>query len=662
MIIVDVTNLLMSGSNILAVEVHQHSAQSTDLSFDLEMNIVTNQANIMVEQPLPWSFHEVWRFFADSLGPAQDWHHTNYNDQMWQLGHSELGYGSYKELTSIPSGSVESRYTTTYFRKSFRLDDTSNIANLVLDTNFDDGVVIYLNGHEVGRANMPSGSITYNTLANQAAEGNFAHTTFVAPKDLLVEGINSVSAEVHQHNISSSDLTFSLAARLVSITYTPPTPMSLPLQSSVSWEYSYDAGVSPTWMNHESGVGTNWVSGQTPFGYGSTTSLTNSGTDLGTVLSFGSNAENKLVSTYFRTRFVKPELPECVRTFAVQIEMDVDDGAVVYLNGVEVYRANMGFGEVSTDTLAARTVGGIAMRHTFFVEGRSLQSINALSVSVHQADVASSDLYFDLKAKVVLGRLAISPRNVLRYTVVDDDTGLEGQFISAQGRVGYTNEEEKVRFLSRFNRDRSTITTRYRHFMYLDKKDFETYDRLVLSTTFDDGVVFWLRREIARSDMPEGEISSNTLALQQFEYDQLGRVYALNMSDLRVGRNVLFAEVHQVSSASSDLEFAAMALLERLDGKQCSCPDKPVRRAKRANYRQCHKVKQTTTRESTETTSTKKTPVSFTTEPVVTTHTKASLPKCLSPDAVLCGHLLNFKTCEDPQMLLDCGKLCGVCI
>jgi hypothetical protein len=69
--------------------------------------------------------------------------------------------------------------------------------------------VIYINGTEVARSSMPTGTITYTT----AATGTSSETTFfahTAPASVLVEGTNVIAVEVHQSGPTSSDISFNM--------------------------------------------------------------------------------------------------------------------------------------------------------------------------------------------------------------------------------------------------------------------------------------------------------------------------------------------------------------------------------------------------------------------------------------------------------------------
>ena len=103
---------------------------------------------------------------------------------------------------------IRDRHTTTYFRKTFNVD-ASNVTSVNLDVLRDDGIVVYLNGQEIGRDNL-SGDVNYQTFADSRIGGS-AETTpvsFTIPASLLLSGENTLAVEVHQATPGSSDLTF----------------------------------------------------------------------------------------------------------------------------------------------------------------------------------------------------------------------------------------------------------------------------------------------------------------------------------------------------------------------------------------------------------------------------------------------------------------------
>lgn len=88
------------------------------------------------------------------------------------------------------------------------MPDASAIQELTAMLIRDDGAVIYLNGQEVYRVNLPDGEIAYNTTASSAVGDERNEEKFTIDPALLVNGKNVIAAEVHQDRGASSDLFF----------------------------------------------------------------------------------------------------------------------------------------------------------------------------------------------------------------------------------------------------------------------------------------------------------------------------------------------------------------------------------------------------------------------------------------------------------------------
>ncbi len=152
-----------------------------------------------------------WKYLANGSNQGTAWRATAFSDASWSTGNAELGYGDGGEATVISyGGSSKSKYTTYYFRKAFNVSNPASFTALQLNILRDDGAVIYLNGTEVGRSNMPSGSITYTTLASSAIGTSSENTyyPFNISSSLLVAGTNVLAVEVHQNTKTSPDLSF----------------------------------------------------------------------------------------------------------------------------------------------------------------------------------------------------------------------------------------------------------------------------------------------------------------------------------------------------------------------------------------------------------------------------------------------------------------------
>lgn len=150
-------------------------------------------------------FNSSWKYFDQAMAPPNQsgitWKQSAYNDGSWNSGNAELGYGDNDEATVINPATEAG-----YFRKTIFLDDAGDYESLNLHLIYDDGAVVYINGTEVWRINMPAGNITYNTFASSNSGDDAMATVNVA--NALVNGNNLIAIEVHQNTASSSDLSF----------------------------------------------------------------------------------------------------------------------------------------------------------------------------------------------------------------------------------------------------------------------------------------------------------------------------------------------------------------------------------------------------------------------------------------------------------------------
>ncbi|WP_310461269.1 Ig-like domain-containing protein [Sphaerotilus sp.] len=154
-----------------------------------------------------------WKYYTGSTGLASGWALPTVNDSTWPAGNALLGYGAADIATVIPYGpSATNKYITSYFRRSFQVADRTRFTKLLLNLLRDDGAVVYLNGVELARSNMPTGAVTPSVRASLALSGA-AETTYYSytlPTTLLLNGTNVIAVEVHQANPTSSDVRFDL--------------------------------------------------------------------------------------------------------------------------------------------------------------------------------------------------------------------------------------------------------------------------------------------------------------------------------------------------------------------------------------------------------------------------------------------------------------------
>jgi CotH kinase protein/Lamin Tail Domain/Chitobiase/beta-hexosaminidase C-terminal domain len=154
-----------------------------------------------------------WKYLDLGLNPAVAWRTNGFNDGAWKSGKARLGYGDPNMATTIGFGpDSNNKYITTHFRNRFNVIGVASVTDFIVRLSRDDGAVVYVNGIEAARSNMPETDITPSTLANSAAGGADETVFFDIPVDrsLLREGENTIAVEVHQSAAGSSDLGFDL--------------------------------------------------------------------------------------------------------------------------------------------------------------------------------------------------------------------------------------------------------------------------------------------------------------------------------------------------------------------------------------------------------------------------------------------------------------------
>jgi len=169
-----------------------------------------------------------WKYLDDGSNQGTAWRGVGFNDAAWAAGNAELGYGDGGEATVVGSGpDGNNKYPTTYFRRTFSASGVASISSLQLDVRRDDGAIVYINGVEAWRTNMPGGTVNFDDYAAGVVgnddEINF-FTQSISPS-LLVEGANTIAVEIHQASGTSSDISFDL--RLIAQVITNPNPLML---------------------------------------------------------------------------------------------------------------------------------------------------------------------------------------------------------------------------------------------------------------------------------------------------------------------------------------------------------------------------------------------------------------------------------------------------
>jgi hypothetical protein len=149
---------------------------------------------------------DVFQYLIPSSEPNPNWKNLNYDDSNWSQGGSGFGYNDGDDETIIPEGTL-----SVYLRKTFNISDLQNLNSLILDIDYDDAFVAYINGVEIARANISGSPPSYNSGTIQDHEalmynGGFPERFIISDfSTLLVEGENILTIQGHNISNISSD-------------------------------------------------------------------------------------------------------------------------------------------------------------------------------------------------------------------------------------------------------------------------------------------------------------------------------------------------------------------------------------------------------------------------------------------------------------------------
>ncbi|MCK5782431.1 MAG: CotH kinase family protein [Flavobacteriales bacterium] len=160
------------------------------------------------------------------------WTSLNFDDSEWKEGSTGIGYADGDDETVLARGTK-----AVFIRKFFRIVDVSDVNSLMLDMDYDDGFVAYLNGKEIARSNINGNPPAYNsgTITDHEANiyGGGTPERFVIDnaQSLLNTGDNVLSIQLHNLSAYSSDMSL------------------IPFLSAIYSSYSSDGVKPPSVLN-----------------------------------------------------------------------------------------------------------------------------------------------------------------------------------------------------------------------------------------------------------------------------------------------------------------------------------------------------------------------------------------------------------------------------
>jgi hypothetical protein len=514
-----------------------------------------------------------WRYLDNGSDQGTAWQAPGFDDLSWSTGTAQFGYGDGDEVTVVSYGPDPlNKYITTYFRKSFWVTNTAQWSNLTLRVLRDDGAVVYLNGTEVNRQNMPSGPVSYQTLAltavNEPDESTFFETS-VSPA-LLVNGQNTVAVELHQANVASSDLGFDLqllgssSAAVRPTIITQPQSQTAPEGSDVTFSV-VATGTEPLryrWRRNGITLPGATNSSLTLFSVTSSnagnytvvvTNIAGSVLSSNAVLTVTPTSTN-LVPTVNLIRPTNGATFPAGSGILLTASATDSDGTVSF---VEFFANNTLLAQVTSSTNIYNFVWSNAPAGTFQVRAEAVDNAGGRGISASAQITVTG-------GSTNAGFPLISAGSVWRYRDDGSDQGTAWQapgfddstWASGPAQLGYGDGDEST--VVGFGPDpfAKFITTYFRRQFIVTNA--AQWTNIVVRLLRDDGGVVYLNgTEVARQNMPAGPIDYQTLAAVTVNAPEESAFFEQPVSPglLVSGLNTIAVEIHQVNPSSSDISF-----------------------------------------------------------------------------------------------------------
>ncbi|MBN1419485.1 MAG: lamin tail domain-containing protein [Planctomycetes bacterium] len=145
-----------------------------------------------------------WAYRKGTSEPPADWYTEAFDDSSWERGRMPIGYGIGREATELAD--MLNGYMSVYSRIRFEIDDPTAFASLVLEAEYDDGYVVYVNGQEAARLDYgsPGEVMPYDA---PAADGPLDPRLATHPLDpsLFRPGWNTMAVQAANEAINNRD-------------------------------------------------------------------------------------------------------------------------------------------------------------------------------------------------------------------------------------------------------------------------------------------------------------------------------------------------------------------------------------------------------------------------------------------------------------------------
>jgi len=152
-----------------------------------------------------------WLYFKgteEPSSPADAWRALEFVEGAgWQTGQASFGYGDDDDNTTLSD--MRNSYSSVYLHKTFVIAPGALPPSLLLRVYVDDGAIIWINTHEVGRPHVGDGFKAYDDTGNNH-EAEWEEIAIPNPPSVLVEGTNVIAVHALNTRLGSSDFSIDI--------------------------------------------------------------------------------------------------------------------------------------------------------------------------------------------------------------------------------------------------------------------------------------------------------------------------------------------------------------------------------------------------------------------------------------------------------------------
>ncbi len=560
-----IASLLREGDNLLAIEGHSVDSDEGDFTLDpylieqLDSDAAGGEmAPVASRSVLPLGSR--WRLSIEQ-DFEPDWQQVAFDDSEWERKRVPVGYGKGIDFPT-KLRDMKDAYSKVRLRRSVRVDRLGDFQHRGVLIGWDDGFVMYLNGHEVGRGGVARGAGDQVMGVGKTGFPRERYFPFSKMNVPLQLGENVLAIEGHNQSVGSSD--YYLGPEIVEgwpdTGIAPPQEGNPLIPRRKKWQYLADAEPEDGWTQtmEIDDDDSDWEEGRPPFGYGDRYR------GIETKLEHMRGEHQRF---YLRQDFEIPEDEDFERLGLVLLW---DDAFIAYVNGHEV--ARVGVTEGRGDEASGFYHCGIG-RFRFFPFDEAAQSHlkhgrNIVAIEGHNEHIDSGDF--------VLAPLLIRASNAPKQWPLPDDfkevipRGSSWHYLvdavpedewnqlafrpdaawkEGDAGFGYGDDDDETELDDMEEHYASVYVRKVFHLPTTQSKQ-----GLALAIRWDDGFIAYLNgHEVIRVNVKEGR-GDEAAKIRSLEAEKHPRAFRLDAFQqyLKSGHNVLAIEGHNSGLESSD--------------------------------------------------------------------------------------------------------------